>query len=517
MAQSSKTEEPGESEENVDYEDDFEKDLDWLINEDQDNHQDSESQDEDIDAKIDKELQEDDNHELLKVNQQHDSHSLLEEKLLKEVISESEAHLSHHSSESHSSFEAALKDTEPENLPLPEDDFSDQDEEAKRYIAEKIEMANRQLQHEEPVDDKRERKLKFKDNLIDLEVPPLEFVETDREYSNSEDDSSSRMSKLNIYDELKQENSSLLQNDSKDENKDGKVLVEKDGKFELMSLRDIESQSFLPKIDGVTTGNEVPVISPRSSHGNGLGSTTLKTEDDLMQLHSSNLPPPGEVVSFLPQPPPNPRGRPSSATHAIKGRRKSPRRVQSADMPQRNSTFSLSPQQKELKEKIEKQKIEQRKEMEVRKREEEEEKRKENELAFRAWLQKKKEQLLEEKRIREAKEMEEMNNRNGERDPDEAYQIWLRKKQAEHLREKQMEELKRQEEEEAGSMHGKEESEEAFKQWLKRKRLQKRAEQQAAKELSRRMMMEARRARQIQNLLYTISDTKSLRLKDHFS
>ncbi|XP_078514446.1 coiled-coil domain-containing protein 181 isoform X2 [Lissotriton helveticus] len=515
MAQASKNEEPGEAEENVDYEDDFEKDLDWLINEDKDNNQDTESQDEDIDAKIDKELQEDENHELLKVNQQHDPNPLTEENLSTEVISDSGTFLNPLNSESHSSSEAALQDTQPDDLPLPDGDFSDQDEEAKRYIAEKIEMANRLLEHEKPVDDKRERKLKFKDNLIDLEVPPLEFDENDREYSYREDDSLSKMSDLNIHDELKEENSSLLQNDSNDENKDGKILVEKDGKFELMSLRDIESQSFLPKIDGGTSVNEAPIISPNSLHGNALGSPTPKKEENLMLMHSSTLTPPVEVVSYLPQPPPNPRGRPTSANHAIKGRRKSPRRVQSADMPQRNSTFSLSPQQKERKEKIEKMKNEQRKEMEARKREEEEQKRKENETAFRAWLHKKKEQLFEEKRIQEAKEMEEMNNRNGERDPDGAYEVWLRKKQTEQLREKQMEELKRQEEE-ADSMHGKEECEQAFKQWLRRKRLQKRAEQQAAKELSRKMVMEARRARQIQNLLYSISDTKSLRLKDHF-
>lgn len=43
---------------------------------------------------------------------------------------------------------------------------------------------------------------------------------------------------------------------------------------------------------------------------------------------------------------------------------------------------------------------------EQRKREEEEHKRQENELAFKAWLVKKKEQLQEEKRILRAQEME---------------------------------------------------------------------------------------------------------------
>lgn len=47
---------------------------------------------------------------------------------------------------------------------------------------------------------------------------------------------------------------------------------------------------------------------------------------------------------------------------------------------------------------------------EQRKREEEEHKRQENELAFKAWLMKKKEQLQEEKRILRAQEMEKMSS-----------------------------------------------------------------------------------------------------------
>lgn len=48
--------------------------------------------------------------------------------------------------------------------------------------------------------------------------------------------------------------------------------------------------------------------------------------------------------------------------------------------------------------------------VEERKREEEEQKRQENELAFKAWLMKKKEQLQEEKRILRAQEMEKMGS-----------------------------------------------------------------------------------------------------------
>lgn len=46
---------------------------------------------------------------------------------------------------------------------------------------------------------------------------------------------------------------------------------------------------------------------------------------------------------------------------------------------------------------------------EQRRREEEEQKRQENELAFKAWMMRKREQLHEERRIHRAQEMERMN------------------------------------------------------------------------------------------------------------
>lgn len=48
---------------------------------------------------------------------------------------------------------------------------------------------------------------------------------------------------------------------------------------------------------------------------------------------------------------------------------------------------------------------------EQKKLEEEEQKRQENELAFKAWLLKKREQLQEERRIQRAQEMERINSK----------------------------------------------------------------------------------------------------------
>lgn len=53
--------------------------------------------------------------------------------------------------------------------------------------------------------------------------------------------------------------------------------------------------------------------------------------------------------------------------------------------------------------------------------------------------------------------------------------------------------------------------------WLKRKRKEKRAEELAAKERSRQLRLEARRAKQIQSIMCTISEPKSFRFTDHYS
>jgi len=46
---------------------------------------------------------------------------------------------------------------------------------------------------------------------------------------------------------------------------------------------------------------------------------------------------------------------------------------------------------------------------ELKKKEEEEQKRQENEIAFQSWLMRKREQLLDERRIQKAQEMERMS------------------------------------------------------------------------------------------------------------
>uniref|UniRef100_A0A8D0GHR6 Coiled-coil domain-containing protein 181 n=1 Tax=Sphenodon punctatus TaxID=8508 RepID=A0A8D0GHR6_SPHPU len=473
----------GDSTESGEYEDDFEKDLEWLINEEE---KESPDDSEDIETNTDKELESsEEKEEYVEQFPEPDAARKSEGPETEDSQIPEIKQLDHSSdTDSENSFQESKQD---DQLESDEED----DEEIKRYILEKIEEANKILQKQEPVNETRERKLKFKDNLVDLEVPPLEHAEADKNGSECEGDVSGRLSQLHISNDAGQESVCLSLCGGKDEeHKDGKILVEKDGKFELLSLRDLENQGFLPPISISFSDIEAQHMPPKSSHATVFGTLCLATEEPLVRPGVHSLSPVGEGFVYFPKPPPITRYRPNSATSIARnvGREKTPRRVQSAHVPSGSTTYCLSPRQKELN------KI----------------------MVFRAWLQKKKEQMQEEKRIQRAKELEDMNGRQENRDPEEAFRLWLKKKHEEHQKEKRIENLRRQEEC-IFFFPRTDERERAFKQWLKRKRVKKRAEELATKERSRRLRLEARRAKQIQNILCTISEPKSFRFTDHYS
>ncbi|KAM9005897.1 coiled-coil domain-containing protein 181 isoform X1 [Sarcophilus harrisii] len=502
--------------ESGEYEDDFEKDLEWLINEEEKNQVGS--------TEMSSEKEEDTNEEQKENDKGGEDTKQLPEndKVSKDEMSPrrnnfiSVPSIQPLDPVSDSDSENSFQESKAESQKELEDE---EDEEVKRYIMEKIVTANKILETQEPVNEKRERKLKFKDKLVDLEVPPLEDTENYRNDNESERDVSGKLSQLRISGELTPESVLLsLTNGSSEEYKDGKILVERDGKFELLSLQDIESQGFLPPINVNITEIENQQLSPRSSNSTTNGMIGIKKEDLLVKSHVIAHTSTGEPLVYFPQPPANPKYRPSSAvnTRRSKGSGKSSRRVQSANISPINSTYCLSPRQKERQKQIELRKEKLKREEEQRKREEEKEKKRENEMVFRAWLQKKKEHFMEMRRIQRAKEMEDMNSRQENRDPQQAFRLWLKKKHEEQIKERQIEELRRQEEC-LFFLRGAEGRDRAFKQWLKRKRIEKLAEQQAAKERARQLRVEARRSKQLQNLLYNISETKPFRFTDHYS
>nr|XP_013039999.2 coiled-coil domain-containing protein 181 [Anser cygnoides]XP_013040002.2 coiled-coil domain-containing protein 181 [Anser cygnoides]XP_013040010.2 coiled-coil domain-containing protein 181 [Anser cygnoides]XP_013040015.2 coiled-coil domain-containing protein 181 [Anser cygnoides] len=512
----------GDITESGEYEDDFEKDLEWLINEEEKENlgeiENPERNEGHVEGKIVQVVEtfEEDSEEM-EENPDQLSEAGTDVKVKphneESLVSGSDMKQGDHLSDTDS--ECSIQESKLENQQQLDEE---EDEEIKRYILEKIEEANKLLENQAPVNENRERKLKFKDTLVDLEVPPPEDAEVCKTDLAREDDVSNRLSRLHISNDMGQESPSFSPHAGKnEEQKDGKILVEKDGKFELLSLRDIESQGFLPPISVSFTDIETQRTSPKS-HPSSSGAVSRMKEVPPVRPGVHSLSPAGEECVYFPKPPSNPKYRPNSAINAARGlgKRKTPPRAQSANVPVRSSTYCLSPRQKELRKQLEQRKEKMRKEEEERKKEQEEQKRRENEMVFRAWLQKKKEQVQEEKRIRRAKELENLNSKDRSRNPEEAFKLWLKKKHQEHMKEKQIEILRRQAEGIAFFPRT-EECNRAFKEWLKRKREEKRAEELAAKERARQLRLEARRAKQMQNIHCISSEPKSFRFRDHYS
>ncbi|OXB83331.1 UNVERIFIED_CONTAM: hypothetical protein H355_001768 [Colinus virginianus] len=508
--------------EKEEYEDDFEKDLEWLINEEEKENlaerEIPDKKEDDTEGKNVNMVTFEEDHEKMEKNpyelseggidvkvEPHEGESLASRSDMKEgdQVSDSDS-------------ECSIQESKLEKQQELDEEV---DEEIKRYVLEKIEEANKLLENQAPVGENRERKLKFKDTLVDLEVPPLEDAEVYKADLAGGDDVSTKLSQLHISSETGPESTSLsLHAGTNEEQKNGgKVLVEKDGKFELLSLRDIESQGFLPPISVSFTDIETQRTSTKSSHpGSGTVSRMKEVHPGRPGIPSSS--PAAEECALFPKPPSNPKHRLNSAVSAARGlgKRKTPPRAQSANVPLRSSTYCLSPRQKELRKQLEQKKEKLRKEEEERKKEQEEQKRRENEIVFRAWLQKKKEQVQEEKRIRRAKELENLNSKERNRNPEEAFKLWLKKKHQEHMKEKQIEILKQQAEG-ITFFPRTEECNKAFKEWLKRKREEKRMEELAAKETVRQLRLEARRAKQMQNIHSISSEPRSFRFRDNYS
>ncbi|KAM9384893.1 coiled-coil domain-containing protein 181 [Pholidichthys leucotaenia] len=510
------------------YEDDFEKDLDWLISE-EGRGEDQGPNYEDIEAEIDKEL-EDDEKQRKRGGKYYTSKERKKESKTEQLEDDEERWpspmepLEYDSDRDSPSKSSAIVPPPPA--------MDDQTDEDKKYILEKIQQANQELQNQEVPDMTRRKRLHFKETLVDLVVPPLQF-EKDGDTSEMEGEKSSKDRVADAETEVDGEVSGKLSDlklsprsgnrgygeaGGSEGTKEGRVLVEKDGKFDLVSLKEVESQGLLPPLSN--THSDCSHFSPRVQ-----GKTTNSGK-----IHSSSLSPrlhASSSSSFLhqsiehlrvPRPPAQPRNRPSSASHNQRGnqRKRSTRRVQSATGTPCRATYTLSPQQKELLHRIQEKKERLAKEAEQRKREEEELKRQRNELAFKAWMMKKKEQLQEERRIHRAQEIERMNTNREFSDP-EAFRLWLHKKQEQQQKEKQLVELKRLEEDSGYPLHSREECERAFKLWLRRKLAEKRAEQQAARERSRRLVLEERHARRMRDLMCSVNETRPFRFTEQLA
>ncbi|XP_056460019.1 coiled-coil domain-containing protein 181 [Gadus chalcogrammus] len=515
------------------YEDDFEKDLDWLISEESRSEDQGPDYD-DIEAEIDKELEESEKERRAGAqgagDNKEEEEGEEEEERWPSPMAPLEYDPDRHDSPS--------RRGSPSLAPPPAAAAAAADEqtdEEKKYILDKIQQANRELRDQEPADASRRRRLHFKDKLVDLVVPPREYPPTPAPEApppgagdaEVEGEVSGRLSELNISPRKESVAAvaavaaaaaaaggtvadGLLGGDPGGEGgKEGRVLVEKDGKFDLVSLKEVESHGLLPPLAKHSRDNG-PRSSPRPAEASPERHKTRSSSSSSSFRSVTH-----QSVEHLraPRPPSQPRGRPSSASRGVRGSLKqgARRRVQSAAGSPSRATCTASPLQKEALQKAQQRRERLAREAEQRKQEEEEQKRQDNELAFRAWLKRKGEQVRAERRVHRAQEMERQNGCRVPVDGEQAFRFWLRRKQEQQLRERELEDMRRMEEEGGYVLHNRQECEQAFKEWLKQKRAEKRAEQRASRQLSRRLLVEDRRARRMQDLMFSVNEAKPFR------
>ncbi|NXM17688.1 CC181 protein, partial [Ploceus nigricollis] len=467
----------GDSTENAEYEDDFEKDTECLTDEEEKQNlgekENPGEKEEDVEGKILKtadSIREDNKESKENLGQVSEVDVNVKVIYSNEKYLQSGADIEQEDHESDAERESSTQESRLEN----EQELDEgEDEEIKRYVLEKIEEANKELENQSPVDENRERKLKFKDE-VDLRAPhPKDAKVGKTDFARG--DISDGLSRLNISDNTGQKSTSLSERAGSDKEKtDGKILVERNRRFELLSLCDIESQGILAPIS--------------------VSFTDIETQQTT-ELFGS-LPTASQAKEM---PPSDSKQQPDSALNG--GKDVGKQKTESANISVKSSTYSLTPRQKELRRQIELRKEILKREEEEKKRELEEMRRRQNEMVFKAWLQKKKEQVQQEKRIRRAKQLEELSIKEVRRDPEEAYRLWLKKKHQQYVRERRIEILRRQTEEVA-FFPSAEDCDRAFRDWLRRKREEKQAAELAAKERARQLRLEARRARKMRNIHY---------------
>lgn len=153
-------------------------------------------------------------------------------------------------------------------------------------------------------------------------------------------------------------------------NKDRTILVERDKKFELLSLQDIESQGFLPPNNNAnSTENDPQQLLPRSSNSCVSG---IKKEDSAGKIDAVTHSSTGQPLAYIPQPPLNCKTCPTQIE--VKGMGNLIR-TESARISPVTSTYCLSPWQKERQKQLEQQTEKLKRKEEQQKIEEEKEKK----------------------------------------------------------------------------------------------------------------------------------------------
>ena len=329
--------------------------------------------------------------------------------------------------------------------------LSDLDDDPPEYdVAARVKQLNEELANEPEPDAERQRKVVFKENIIDLVAPPPDYSD-DEDHVDDDDevedevkddngdkglaksnnsvgissgveescpegatgkDGSGDSSDLGVerltLDENQQkresEESEKVAEDGKSKTKSGKaedkVLIERDGKFELISSTDVRAQDLglpmlAPELDDQNANNSNSIASEEQD--SAMSSPSSSSSSTSLSSSSSS----SGRGSHKPTPPSKPRPNTASGATRRTVRVTPQKRVHSAGSTGRfssalegfsyRSPYAMSDELKDLQQQRQHARMERERALHERHREEEERKQEENDEAFQAWLKNKKE------------------------------------------------------------------------------------------------------------------------------
>lgn len=235
------------------------------------------------------------------------------------------------------------EDSEPDDYNLTEDqrraleeldnlksELGYPDEEPPEYdVKERLKVINEDLANDPTPIERSSSKVGFKQNLVDLVAPPPDYGEDDEEDNKTDKSSKNTQKQSQEKDKTDEKSETISAKKSNTQNTKEKVLIERDGQFELVNADDVRAQ-------------DLGLIQP------------VKEKDKENEKRKT------ETVSEK-QPAPPPKPRPATATassrrnirvSSAKPRPQSAGAITSNRHPldnfSYNSPYAMSPREKEL-------------------------------------------------------------------------------------------------------------------------------------------------------------------------
>ncbi|XP_021355282.1 coiled-coil domain-containing protein 181-like [Mizuhopecten yessoensis] len=401
-------------------------------------------------------------------------------------------------------------------------------------VTARVKQLNEELANDTtPTDKKRESRVLFKEDLVDLVAPPPDYGEGEEgPQQNQESNTVSDKS------ETSKNNSNTPPGTKRSDNK---VLIERGGNFELVNADEVTADDMgIPLFDN-----------------------DKENEDNISGAGNTNNNNSSSSFNRKPAPPSNPR--PSTATGPSRRSMRPAQKTRAQSAGSRNtpinhsfplnanyrSPYALSLKEKDMLEQQNKQKEEQRREDERRRKRDEEDKQSYNEDLFQSWLSK----VRQREKQKKEKEEEEMrknqkpdkrrskdkqknmgqdeydNSDDEERSQDkwedddysdetqknnELFKEWVQTKSEQKKREKLLSKRQEQETNEGLIIRSRDDCDKAFRDWLRRKSTDLKRARAIERQKARMMRIAARKARKTQALTKAVRQSNAFRYVDYY-